>query len=151
MARIKIAMPKEFLFCAEIPVRVTDLNYGEHVGNDTILSIIHEARMQFLNKYGFDEGKIVHEGIGLIMSDVAISYNAEIFYGTTLEVLISPAEYSRKGFDLLYLIRDKQTKKTYAKAKSGMVCFCYEKRKTLMLPEELPTIWAVTENTKTYK
>ena len=55
MARIKIELPEIFSFTTTIPIRITDLNYGGHVGNDTILSIIHEARMQFLKNAGYTE------------------------------------------------------------------------------------------------
>ena len=55
MARIRIELPGTFKFSANIPVRITDLNYGGHVGNDTILSIIHEARAQFLKNYDYSE------------------------------------------------------------------------------------------------
>ncbi len=143
MARIKIKLPKKFLFKAEIPVRVTDLNYGEHVGNDTILSIVHEARMQFLQHYGFDEGKLVHEGTGLIMADAALQYKAEIMYGTILEVFVTPDEYTSMGFELYYLIKDKIKGIEYARVKTGMVCFNYEKRKLLPLPDEIKDIWKI--------
>ena len=53
MPRIKIDLPGSFTFITEIPVRITDLNYGGHVGNDTVLSIIHESRMQWLASIGF--------------------------------------------------------------------------------------------------
>jgi acyl-CoA thioesterase FadM len=43
MARIKIELPQSFSFTCRIPVRITDINYGGHAGNDTVLSIIHEA------------------------------------------------------------------------------------------------------------
>ena len=55
MARINIDLPGDFKFSTTIPVRITDLNYGGHVGNDAILSIIHEARMQFLHHFGYSE------------------------------------------------------------------------------------------------
>ncbi len=67
MARVKIDVPDEFSYTTHIPVRITDLNYGGHVGNDTILSLIHEARIQFLGHYGY--GELNMEGVGLIMSD----------------------------------------------------------------------------------
>ena len=54
MARIKLTLPERFLFSASIPVRITDLNYGAHVGNDTILSLMHEARVQFLRLFGYE-------------------------------------------------------------------------------------------------
>jgi acyl-CoA thioesterase FadM len=55
MARIKLQLPQQFIFSTLIPVRITDINYGNHVGNDAILSLLHEARMQFLNKAGYTE------------------------------------------------------------------------------------------------
>ena len=78
MARIKIKPPQQFSFSAEIPVRITDLNYGGHVGNDTILSILHEARAQFLRYHGYSELNL--HGVGLIMSDVGIEFKSELFY-----------------------------------------------------------------------
>ena len=77
MARIKILLPDKFSFSTSIPIRITDLNYGGHVGNDSILSLIHEARMQFLNEFGFTEMEF--GGVSLIMSDVAMEFKNEIF------------------------------------------------------------------------
>ena len=51
MERIKLNLPEQFLFSTNIAVRITDINYGGHVGNDSFLSLIHEARQQFLNHY----------------------------------------------------------------------------------------------------
>ena len=66
MARIKIDLPEKFSFTTSIPVRITDINYGDHVGNDTILSLLHEARVQFLKTFGYKEMEF--EGVGMIMS-----------------------------------------------------------------------------------
>ncbi len=109
MSRIELKLPEKFLFSTTIPVRITDLNYGEHVGNDTIVSIIHEARVQFLNHFQFDEGKIVHPGIGLIQADLCIAYKREIFYPSVLKINICPTLYTKKGFELFYQIVDAQT------------------------------------------
>ena len=46
MARIKLTLPERFPFTTTIPIRITDLNYGGHVGNDTVLALLHEARVQ---------------------------------------------------------------------------------------------------------
>ncbi|WP_255669390.1 hypothetical protein [Myroides oncorhynchi] len=43
MARVKLNLPTEFIFETKIPVRITDLNYGNHLGNDKLLSISHAA------------------------------------------------------------------------------------------------------------
>ena len=73
MPRIKIDLPEKFFnISINIPVRITDINYGDHVGNDSLVAIIHLARMQFLQQYGFTELNI--EGIGLIMSDIFVEF-----------------------------------------------------------------------------
>ena len=40
MNRVSLHLPENFSFSTEIPIRITDVNYGGHVGNDSILSIL---------------------------------------------------------------------------------------------------------------
>ncbi|HMH33597.1 MAG TPA: thioesterase family protein [Puia sp.] len=136
MARIKIDLPKSFSFSIQIPVRITDLNYGGHVGNDNILSIMHEARVQFLQHHGFDEMNLA--GVGLIMSDVSIEYKAELFYGDTITALVTAGEFSKIGFDLFYKLEKTTAGKqvTVVLARTGMVCYNYELKKIVAVPEK---------------
>jgi acyl-CoA thioester hydrolase len=131
MSRIKLTLPEQFSFTATIPVRITDLNYGNHVGNDAVLSIIHEARMQFLSHHGFTELNCA--GVGLIMSDVGIEFKKEIFYGDVLAVNIAANNFTSIGFDLYYKILNKENVVT-ALAKTGMVCYDYDKKKVAQVP-----------------
>lgn len=132
MSRIKITLPEQFSFTATIPVRITDLNYGNHVGNDAVLSIIHEARMQFLSHHSFTELNCA--GVGLIMSDVGIEFKKEIFYGDILSVNIAAVNFTSVGFDLYYQILNKENLIT-ALAKTGMVCYDYDKKKIAQVPK----------------
>jgi acyl-CoA thioester hydrolase len=134
MARVKIDLPEKSWFTATIPVRITDLNYGNHLGNDALLSIIHEARMQFLNSFGLSE--LAFAGASLIMADVAISYKGESFYGDVLSIEMAATDLSKYGFDLVYKISN-QTGKAVAEAKTGMLCFDYNARKLMALPAEV--------------
>jgi acyl-CoA thioesterase FadM len=135
MARITIELPHSFAFTTRIPVRITDLNYGGHVGNDTILSLIHEARVQYLRQYAYDEKNF--GGAGLIMSDASIVFKNELFYGETVQVSVAVTEISRASFDIVYLLeKESEGKKMIvAQAKTGMVCFDYDKRKITAVPE----------------
>jgi acyl-CoA thioester hydrolase len=135
MSRVKIDLPQTFKFSTLIPVRITDLNYGGHVGNDTILSILHEARMQYLASIGYSE--LDFGGTGLIMADVAIEFKNEVFYGDTIKASVSPADISRIGFSLYYKL-EKETEKplVLALAKTGMICYNYELKKIASVPEE---------------
>jgi acyl-CoA thioester hydrolase len=135
MARVKIDIPDTFMFRTEIPVRITDINYGGHLGNDSLLTIFHEARMQFLKHFGQSEKDFYD--CGLIMSDAAIQYKSEAFYGDTLTIYISPGDFTNSGFDLVSLVINKKTENEVARLKTGMVCFDYKNKTLAKLPEQV--------------
>jgi acyl-CoA thioester hydrolase len=139
MARIKLEMPDFFSFNTSFAVRITDLNYGSHVGNDTVLSFIHEARVQFLQSLGYTELNL--EGTSLIMSDASIEFKKEILYGDVVTVSVTASEFSRVGFDLFYKLEKKtgDAISLLALAKTGMVCFDYSSKKVSQLPEPART------------
>ncbi|GHA66244.1 acyl-CoA thioesterase [Pontibacter akesuensis] len=134
MARIQVYIPDHAHFTTQIPVRVTDLNYGNHLGNDALLSIIHEARMQLLGHFGWSELELA--GASMIMADVAIEYKGEGFYGDTLSIKMAFDDLNKYGFDITYHIT-KQNGKEVARAKTGMLCFNYQERKLMRLPAEV--------------
>jgi acyl-CoA thioesterase FadM len=133
MPRVQLQLPDTFTFQTEISVRITDINYGNHLGNDAILSMMHEARVQFLQNLGYTELEI--EGVGLIMSDTAIIYKGEGFYGDVLTVKVTANDLNKYGFDLFYLFTN-QHGKEIARSKTGMLCFNYATRKLVTLPEK---------------
>jgi len=137
MARVKLIFPdKKSLLSIQIPVRITDLNYGKHVGNDKILSIVHEARVQLLAALGnYQELDI--GGCGLIMSDAVIAFRGEGFYGDLLQIELFVNDLSAYGFDILYRITTKRqdNEVLIAEVKTGMVCFDYKERKVTTIPE----------------
>ncbi|MEI9808299.1 MAG: thioesterase family protein [Bacteroidota bacterium] len=136
MSRIKIDLPDHFTFTTSIPIRITDINYGGHTGNDTILSIIHEARIQFLQSMGFTE--IAFAGAGMIMADVGIEFKSELFYGDIVLASVTAANLSKVSFDVYYKL-EKETggkKIPVAFAKTGMVCYDYKNKKIVAVPEE---------------
>jgi acyl-CoA thioesterase FadM len=133
MPRIKIQLPEQFNFSTEIPVRISDLNYGGHVGNDTVLTLIHEARVQFLRFHQYTELDI--EGVSLIMGDAALEFKAESFYGDSIRIFVTAGDFSRVGFDLYYKLVRTSDGAIIATGKTGMVCFNYTTRKVVSVPE----------------
>jgi acyl-CoA thioester hydrolase len=134
MARTKIEIPDNFSFITYIPIRITDLNYGGHVGNDMFLSIIHEARVQFLNHHSYKEFDM--DGVGLIMSDVSIEFKNEIFYGDKIKASVTVGDFSKIGFDIFYKLEKEISGKNIlvAIAKTGMVCYNYQLKKIVTVP-----------------
>lgn len=137
MARVKIDMPGDFTFSTIIPVRITDLNYGGHVGNDTVLSLIHEARVQFLKHFDYEELNLA--GVGLIMSDVAIEFKSELFYGDEVIASVTTRDFSKVAFDLYYKLEKMSNGKNVpvAFAKTGMVCYDYARKRIAAVPVEV--------------
>jgi len=137
MPRTKLIMPAAFNFTTNIPVRITDLNYGGHVGNDSILSLIHEIRVQFLRHHDYEELNVA--GIGLIMSDVTIEFRHELFYGEPLRASVAAAEFSKIGFDLYYKLEKLSGEKwvSVTHARTGMVCYDYSLKKIAAVPKEV--------------
>ena len=134
MARIKIDLPDNFIFSTIIPVRITDINYSGHAGNDVILSLIHEARAQFLASYGYSE--LDFEGVSTIMADVGIEYKKELFYSDKVFASVAVAGFSKVSFDLYYKLEKEinGSNVIVAKAKTGIVCYDYKNKKVKPVP-----------------
>jgi YbgC/YbaW family acyl-CoA thioester hydrolase len=148
MPRLKLDIPEQFNFTTVIPVRITDLNYGGHVGNDTILSLIHEARMQFLKHHGHSE--LDFGGIGLIMGDVAIEFKNELFYGDQVKASVSIRDISKVSFTLYYKL-EKETEgksRLVALAQTGMVCYDYDRKKMAAFPERVKEQFTKPDHSK---
>ena len=134
MSRIKIDLPESFSFSTSFPVHITDLNYGAHVGNDKVLSFLHEARVRYLQSLGYTEFNM--EGIGLIMADAALIFKNEMYYGDFLLISIQPVEFNRIGLDLVYKIEKNSEEElvSLAFAKTNMICYDYSLKKVVSFP-----------------
>lgn len=137
MNRIKLSIPDTFLFSTSIHIRVTDLNYGNHVGNDTVLSILQEARQQFLASKGYTELNV--EGYGLIMADAVVEYKKEIKYPNQLTVSVQAQDFDKMGFDIFYKIElnGPEGPVVAVKAKTGMMLFDYTTQKKASMTEAI--------------
>jgi acyl-CoA thioesterase FadM len=140
MPKMKLTLPENFYYTTTIPIRITDLNYGGHVGNDSVLSLIHEARVQFLRHHGYTELDMA--GVGLIMADTTIEFKNELFYGEELRASVAASEFSRIGFDLYYKLEKQLGEKWIhvVLARTGMICYNYSAKKVVSMPKEVCTV-----------
>ena len=132
MARVEIELPASFLFETEIPIRISDVNYGGHLGNDAVLSIAQEARVRFLAAHGFSELDV--DGVGILMVDAVAVYRSEGRHGMTLRVRLAPADVRSRALDLVYLMTDAATGEEIARVKTGIVFFDPRARKVVSMP-----------------
>lgn len=133
MARIKIILPEKFNYSTTINVRITDINYGGHLGNDSVLGIIHEARVRLLKQHGFSEGDI--GGVGILMMDAVINFSSEGFYGDELRIDVAVAEITNAGCDIYYRFVNVANNKIIVKAKTNIAFYNYSTGKVSRTPQ----------------
>ena len=141
MPRIRLKTLKDYPFHIDLRVRVTDLNYGGHLGNDRLLSLVHEARVAFLAEHGLSE--LDCGGVSLTMGDAALVYQGEAYAGDVLRFEVAAGEASRSGFRIFYRISRPSDNSPIALAETGMVCFDYQARKICPLPEAVRRVCTV--------
>ncbi|MCP2040954.1 acyl-CoA thioesterase FadM [Neisseria sp. HSC-16F19] len=133
MSRIKIELPPQLPFSTRMAVHIGDINYGNHLANDAVLRLCHEARLRFLAHLGCRETDV--GGCGLIMADAAIQFQGQAFHGDELTIDVGAADVVRSGFALYYRIRRESDQAAIARVKTGMVFFDYAAQKVAATPE----------------
>lgn len=134
MARIKINFPEKINASIAIATRITDHNYGNHVGNDAVVSLLHEARVQWLALHHFTEFNA--GGSSLIMGHLAVEYKKQIIYPCPLTIDIAIGDVTAVSFELLYCIKNNEGE-VMVKACTGLVCFNYDENKIQAIPDAL--------------
>ena len=133
MARVEIQMSDDFPFKIELTIRTTDINLANHVGNDTFVSLMQEARTRFFQHLGYTDMDI--EGKGIVISDLAVVYKSQSFYGDRLKFELGVGEFNKYGCDIYYRVTNSNTKAIVIQAKTGIVFFDYSKSKVTPVPE----------------
>jgi len=132
MARVQLTPLASYPFAAKLVVRTTDLNYGGHLGNDRVLTLVHEARVAWLASHGWTE--LACGGVSLIMADAAIVYRNEAFAGDRLRIEVAPTAPTGTAFRLAYRVTRPSDETEIALVETGMVCYDYERRRIVRLP-----------------
>lgn len=142
MNRIKLELPaaQHFIFTTEITPRINDINYGNHLGHDHLISLMHEARVRCFKKYGFSEFDVA--GTSIIMADLAITYKAEVAWGERLTFDIAIYSPSSAGCNFFYHIKNADSDTEVARAKTGIVFFDYKKKKITRMPQVFAALFA---------
>jgi acyl-CoA thioesterase FadM len=93
--------------------------------------------MQFLWQHGYTEMNFA--GTGMIMSDVAIEFKNELFYGDTIKVSLAITEISKVSFAMYYKLENAATGNPVivAIARTGMVCYNYAAKKISSVPDKI--------------
>jgi len=133
MSRIQIDLPEYFSFSTEITLYIGHINFGGHLDNALLLSLVSEARARFFKALGYTELDV--EGVSIIVADAAVQYRAEAFHGEVMRVDMVANDFSTKGCDLLWRMTNKETQREVARGKTGILFFDYNARKVVPVPD----------------
>lgn len=134
MARLQLEFPEDqYLYSTPLTVRVTDINGANHLGNDSMISMISEARARFLFEFGIEETQ--GDGTGIIVTDLATTYKTEAHARDQLLFEVGVMDFNKYGGDIIFRITRPRDGALVAMAKSGFVFFNYRSKKVVPMPE----------------
>jgi acyl-CoA thioesterase FadM len=135
MARLQLIFPEEqFYYSTPMSVRVTDVNAANHLGNDSMISMISEARARFLFEFGVPETE--RDGTGIIVTDLATTYRAEAYARDQLLFEVGVMDFNKYGGDIIFRVTRPRDRKLVAMAKSGFVFFNYKSSQVVAMPDD---------------
>lgn len=132
MARIQVPVPEHFGFAMEMDIPIAFINRGNHLGNDSLVSCLNEARIAFMmarfgQPYGVD-------GAMTINGDLAVEYKSEAHHGDRLRIEVAAADFHKYGCDFVYRVTCVADGRVVALAKTGMLLFDYESKQLKQAP-----------------
>ena len=135
MARLQLNFPDDqYYYSTLLTVRVTDINACNHLGNDSMISMISEARARFLFEYGVAETE--RDGTGIIVTDLATTYRAEAHARDQLLFEVGVMDFNKYGGDIIFRVTRPKDQKAVAMAKQGFVFYNYKTSQVVGMPED---------------
>jgi acyl-CoA thioester hydrolase len=133
MARVQIRLPDRVAFSTNITLYQSHLNYGGHLDNALLLTLVSEARVRFFKSLGYTELDV--EGVGIVVADAALQYRSEAFHGEVMVIRLAATDLGRNGFDMVWSMNEQSTQREVARGKTGIVFFDYATRKVAPMPD----------------
>ena len=133
MPRVKLKKKDIYEFEYNTQIKVRDLNYGGHLGNDALVGILHEARVDLFHLLGVSELDLGDEATGIILTDLSVNYLGEGHLFDALTVFSHIGEIGKTGFRIFHYMANGD--KTIALAETGIKSFDYKTRRVVSNPE----------------
>ena len=118
----------------ELQVKITDINYGNHMGNDKALLFFQDARIQFLRLFGYDEHSIGSNS-GIIIGEAHVYFKKEVFLYDVLSATVSIEDIKQKSFVMKYSFQRKNDAVCVFEGSTLIYAFDYLTRRACLLPE----------------
>lgn len=133
MPRIKLEEQSQYEFSFPVTLYPRDINYGGHLGNDSLASLIGSARAHMLYSMGLNENDLGDGKTGIIMADLVINFKSEAFIFDDIEIGTHIGEMRSSGFRIFHRVSKNGT--VVALAETGIAGFDHGRKKMSPVPE----------------
>lgn len=134
MPRVKVEIPEHFDFAMEMDVPIAFINRGNHLGNDSLVSCLNEARLAFMRARFGDPYTV--DGAAMINADLAIEYRSEAYHGDRLRIEVAANDFHKFGCDFVYRVSCIPDGRVVAVAKTGMMLFDFDRKALKVAPPD---------------
>ena len=143
---MNFSIPKitDCIFNTTISVRISDVNYGNHFGHDSLISFLHEARVQFLKEMGYTELDV--EGLGILITNLSVNYINEAFYSNNITIKIGLGQRTRTSIQLIYNLMLSEKNIEIATALTTITFYDYKKSKVARIPQKFLASVGLTDS-----
>lgn len=114
-------------------VRVTDLNYGNHLGLPQVSCMAHNARLCFLKSLGLSEMDIGGCAVMIVASHIELK--AESLHGDMLRFFVSIEIISKTKFQCHISVLNPDKDILVATIEDTLVCYDYERKRVVAVPD----------------
>ena len=116
-------------------VRIGDINYGGHMGNDKALQVFHDARINFLKELGHTELNLGNS-IAVIIVEANIKYKREVFLHDKLETEVWVSNINGLKWTISYTTKREKDNIEVFTGSTLMLCYDYNRKKVAKIPED---------------
>lgn len=123
-------------FSTPIELRFSDLDLYGHVNSVVYFTYLETARVKLFHDLFHD---MTAQNIFMLVAHAECDYKLPILFGENLIVSVHVARVGTSSFDLDYRLHD-GSEKTYATARTTMVCFDNIRKTTIPVPDAIITM-----------
>ncbi|CAH1043868.1 acyl-CoA thioesterase [Halomonas sp. TD01] len=118
-----------------LTVRVTDMNYGRHLGHDALVSLLHEARVHAFAALGLPEWDM--KGYPSVVVDLAVQYQSEARWPDALMIETAVPEPQGKALAVYQRICHAETGKVVATARVNQLLLDLSSGRPVKVPDDV--------------
>ena len=77
MPKTKLKEQPFYPFHYETSLKIRDINYGNHLSNDAVVGLLHEARIHMLQQLECSELNLGDSKTGTMIADLVVNYKKQ--------------------------------------------------------------------------